>query len=217
MLHEAHAVTQDAERLDNGGVAGLVADEGGGIGLLEAGNFAQHGHRRVIFHLTPSVNGHVHLEHNPQNGCGYQQTYDEGYEHDDAAPRAHLLFTNRSFDYAHIGLVDGLLQGHLLTLVEQVSVECLLERLLALYVKAYFLLLRCARYAAHEHLLVGLSIAELHFKRLDHTLGRGGNGCTHLLEFTVEFTYQCLLLAGVPCHAVAVVEQAVVFSHLCVE
>ena len=72
------------------------------------------------------------------------------------------------------------LQGDLLTLVEQVGIECFLEGLLALDVDAaLFLFGRTGDFAGQRE-LVAACVAQLQFERVDVVSQRGRDGLSDL-------------------------------------
>ena len=196
MAHVAKAETYDAECLYHGVVAAEVGNERlVVVGILHAGHLAKHRYGGCIFNVLAAMYGYIEHIAEPQYEGRYAESDNKAHEQNDKAAGADLLIAYGSLNQSHIGLVDGLLQGYLLTLVEQIGVECLLERLLALYVEALLLLFGSTGHAACEHVFVGTCSLQAHFERIDITAQRRGYGLTHLCKLAVHFAHHGLVFA----------------------
>ena len=217
MAHVAQAEAHDAEGFNEGRVAREFRDERLARGVLHVGDFAEQGHRDNVRHILAAVDGDVERHAQPDEEGGDGKADEERHEHDDGTARTHLLVAERTFHEAHVGFVDGLLESHLLALVEEVGVERLLQGLLALDADALLLLVGSTGNLAREEVLVAAGIVELKLERGDVVLQRGADALAELLELAVHVADHALVLRGVVGEAVAVVEESVVGGNLLVE
>ena len=173
-------------------------------------HFSQQGDGGSLFNFLAVVHRCVKHIDDPKNQRGDAESDDQCKCHDDGASRADFEVSDGSFHQAHVGFVDGLLQGDLFSFVEEVGVESLFQGLLALDVQTLLFLFRCAGNFAAQEPLVEACVLELQLNTLNVTLDGGKDALSHLRELSIQLAHHGGLFAGVRNHGVALVHQLVV-------
>ena len=199
MAYEVKTIAQHAERLHDGRVKVRVADEVRLRALLRPlvmRNLAHDGNRRRVLHVTSAVDVHVQQVLQPKDGARNHQTNYQANQQDNRFARLdRRVASKRPLHEAHVSLVDGRLQGHLLAFVEQVSIERRFQFLLAFDVEALLLLLRHRSHLSRQSHLVFASLCKLHLHRAHITIDRGNERTAHRGQLAVGIAHDGRRLA----------------------
>ena len=179
--------------------------------------FAQDRDGGEFLHIFSSVNGCVEESAQIDNACGQAEADDQGDEDDIAVYGRNGYGTAHGvFNYAHVGFVDGQLEGHFFALVEQVGIEGGLECLLALNAECLLFLFGCCADLSVECGFGGAGLVDLKFDGTHVALHRRDDAGAQGGELAIKFGDGLCGFVGIGGKAVAFVHLRVVLRDLCI-
>ena len=213
--HEVQVEAQQAEGLAHAVVALLIHHN---LRLVEARDvryLTDDGYGGVLLDVATATHTDIQQRHGVEDAEGQHETDDEGHQHNHAGARRNGKLTAEGLlDDADVGLLNGQLQGRLLTLVQQVGVQGLLDGLLAGDVDDLLLLLRHTGNHALQFAFLAQGLTGLQVDRLGITLHGGQDGLLHLAQVGIHLTNAGCTFAGGLGQFVALEHQLVVTGNL---
>ncbi|CCY15179.1 putative uncharacterized protein [Prevotella sp. CAG:755] len=179
--HEGHVRPKHAEGLRHRAAAvGLALGQVGALALAVVGDRAQEGHRQSALDLLAAAHARVHEQDAQENHAREEQAgQDAQGQHTVAVRGNRARRAVRAVDHARVVVRHRLRQRVLLTLVQQVEVEALLDLLLTLDGEHLALLAGDRQHAALRTALAGSRVLALHVKTHNQVVDRADDALLH--------------------------------------